>query len=166
VNSRPTIFYIWDYFMERTRRVLTASNSFVAAAGAGRLAPRQVPATGRIRIGRERIYRLCVSTLSLVLFFSPAHATYNTNLVGVVTSLMTYPAGYVLFMLNNQPTSNGSCNATYFELDVSNAADENAFNRVYARLAMAYATGEQVNVGFDNSASCGAGGFIQVYRIG
>jgi hypothetical protein len=104
--------------------------------------------------------------LSLVLFIPSAHATYNTNLAGVVTAVLTYPAGWVLFTLNNQPTSNGSCNATYFELDVPTAADENAFNRVYARLAMAYASGEQVNVGFDNSANCGTSGYIQVYRIG
>jgi hypothetical protein len=129
---------------------MVTSNFFIAARGAHRLAARRLPeaqfTTGRMRLGGRCVHRLCVSMLSLVLFASPAHATYNTNLVGLVTAFMTYPAGYVLFILNNQPTSNGSCNATYFELDVSDAADENAFNRVYARLAMAYASGEQVNI--------------------
>ena len=79
---------------------------------------------------------------------------------------MTYPSGILFFSLTNQPSSNGICNATYFELDVSDAIDETAFNRMYARLAMAYALGEQINIGFDNSANCGTGGYIQVYRIG
>jgi len=71
----------------------------------------------------------------------------------------------LLFKLTNQPTSNGSCDADFFELEPSATANDAAFNRMYARLAQAYATGESVNVGFDN-AGCGTSGYIRVYRIG
>ena len=95
-----------------------------------------------------------------------AHATYNANLSGTVTSVVTYTNGWFLFTLNDQPASNGSCNATYFEMDESSAANDTFFNMLYARLAQAYAMGEQVNVGFDNSGNCGTDGYIRVYRIG
>jgi hypothetical protein len=95
-----------------------------------------------------------------------AHATYNSNLAGTVTSIATYTNGMVLFSLANQPTSNGSCNATNFEVDVSDTVSDAAFNRMYARLAEAYALGETVNVGYDNTGSCAISGYIQVYRIG
>jgi hypothetical protein len=55
---------------------------------------------------------------------------------------MTYTTGIVLFTLANQPTSNGSCNAVYFELDPSTVVSDTAFDRMDARLAQAYATGQ------------------------
>ena len=106
-----------------------------------------------------------------LLLISSAHATYNTNTQGTVTNLMTYTSGALLFILNNQPASNGSCNAAYFELDMpgSNSGDpinDAAFNRMYARLLAAYSLGESVNVGYDDAGNCGGNGYIRVYRIG
>lgn len=101
-----------------------------------------------------------------LVFTSTAHATYNANLVGNVTSILTYTNGYFLFSLASQPTSNGSCNANLFEVDESAAANDTFFSMMYARLAQAYAMGEQVNVGFDDAGNCGKDGYIQVYRIG
>jgi hypothetical protein len=120
--------------------------------------------------GRRRAIKfakkLLVTVTALALSAPAAHATYNTNLTGNVSAIMTYTSGILLFTLTNQPTSNGSCNAIYFEVDPSNVVSDAAFDRMYARLAQAYATGEQVNVGFDGAANCGVGGYIQVYRIG
>lgn len=109
---------------------------------------------------------LAASVIALLASMPAAHATYNTNLVGTVNAVLTYTSGTLLFSLSNQPTSNGSCNSTYFEVDLANVASEAALDRLYARIAQAYAVGEQVNIGFDNSANCGASGYIQVYRIG
>lgn len=102
----------------------------------------------------------------IVACVSIANATYNANIVGGLASILTYNDGTLLFTLANQPTANGSCNAIFFELDPADATDDAAFNRMYARLAQAYAMGEQVNIGFDDAANCGAYGYIRVYRIG
>ena len=48
---------------------------------------------------------------------APASAAYNANLAGNLTSLLTYTGGHVLFTLANQPSANGTSNASYFELD-------------------------------------------------
>ena len=64
--------------------------------------------------------RLFALILASLTYAATVQAAYNSNLAGVVTSIATYPNGLLLFSLGNQPTSNGSCNATNFELDVSN----------------------------------------------
>lgn len=102
----------------------------------------------------------------MMTFVSSAQATYNANLVGGVSAIMTYTDGTLLSVLSNQPTANGSCSPVFFELDPSAATNDAAFNRLDARLAQAYATGEQVNIGFDEAGNCGAYGYIRVYRIG
>jgi hypothetical protein len=122
------------------------------------------------RAWRARTVRAC-AILSGLLLFSQAHAAYNYNMQGTVESLHTYTAGLVLIILSNQPTANGGCNASYFELDPpgvtgADTVNDAAFNRMYARVAQAYATGEQVNIGFDNTGTCGAWGYIRVYEIG
>lgn len=89
----------------------------------------------------------------IVTCVSIAHATYNANIVGGMVSILTYNDGMLLFTIANQPTANGSCNAIFFELDPVDATDDAAFNRRYARLAQAYAMGEQVNIGFDDAAN-------------
>ena len=115
--------------------------------------------------------KLWVSLLMAAAAWTPAFAAYNANMVGTVTDVLTYPNGLVYFRLANQPGSNGPCAGYYFELDSPNLpgsdfVNDAAFNRVYARLAQAYAMGEAVNIGFDNVGSCGCGGYIRAYRVG
>jgi len=121
-------------------------------------------------------FRASVRALGRVLYSLiavaclPAHAAYNANLSGNVTQILTYNSGIILFSLDNQPTSNGSCAPQFFELDPAvsgtDAAGIAAFNRMYARLLEAYTLGQPVNAGFDNTANCGAMGYITTYRIG
>jgi hypothetical protein len=101
--------------------------------------------------------------LTLLLAPLGSQAYYNANLVGVVTQVLTYPeSGHILFVLNNQP-SHPACNSSYFAF--GDAGSEAAVNRVYARLLVAHATGEPVNIGFDNEGNC-ASGYIRAHRVG
>ena len=116
---------------------------------------------------------MCTAGLILVISLAPrsATATYNANISGTPVSLLTYPSGLMLLNLSNQPTSNGSCNAGYFELDPpsyagADVANDAAFNRMYARAMSAFTTGTQITVGYDNAGTCGVSGYIRIYRIG
>ena len=100
-------------------------------------------------------------TLSLAPLGSQAY--YNANISGVVTQVLTYPeSGHILFVLNNQP-SHPTCNSSYFAF--GDVGTEAVVNRVYARLLLAHATGEPVNIGFDNAGDC-ASGYIRAHRVG
>ena len=124
--------------------------------------------TGSERSGNGVFYKGMACVLG-ILTCMPSHATYNANIVGNVTQILTYNSGVVLFSLDTQPTSNGACTPQFFELDPSSTNTPNdaaAVNRLYARLAQAYALGQPVNIGFDNAANCGVSGYITVYRIG
>jgi hypothetical protein len=106
-----------------------------------------------------------------LLLGNTADATYNTNLTGTIVSFATYDNGEILVVLSNQPSSNGSSSAAFFELDPpgiagSTVANDAAFGRMTARLALAYAAGQSVNLGYDNASNCAAGGYIRVYRVG
>ena len=104
--------------------------------------------------------------LSLVVMLPrSATAAYDANIIGTVTWLATSPSGLSLLILSDQPTSNGSCNAGYFDPPSSPGADvvsDAAFNRMYARALSAFTAGTPINVGHDNSGTCGAGGYIRV----
>jgi len=120
---------------------------------------------------RHRSYLGLLGTLIVLLFSSASQATYNTNLSGTVAAMMTYTSGGLLFALSNQPSANGTCSAQFFELDPptyvgSDVVNDATFSRMYARLAQAYATGESVNIGYDNAGNCGGSGYIRVYRVG
>lgn len=93
----------------------------------------------------------------------PIRATYNDNMSGEVTHVMTYTSGLILFRLKNQPGSHPSCTATYFA--IATDTPEAAAQRMYSRLLVAYASKQPVNIGFDNLASCG-NNYIRVYRVG
>jgi hypothetical protein len=128
---------------------------------------------GGDRPSRGRSWMSAAGAL-VALASTPSHAAYNANLSGYVTQILTYNSGIVMFSLDTQPTSNGSCAAAFFELDpastpndpasaVTNAA---AFNRMYARLLEAYTLGQPVNIGYDNAGNCSVLGYITTYRIG
>ena len=126
------------------------------------------------RKGRGPVWKL-LACVGITLSCMPSHAAYNANLTGFVTQILTYPSGVILFSLNNQPTSNGACNAQFFELDEPvpppppappNPGPDAILNRMYARLLQAYTLGQAVNVGYDDAATCAPGGYITVYRIG
>lgn len=56
---------------------------------------------------------ISVSLLGLACAL-PSHAVYNANISGVVTEVLTYSdCDQIFFRLQNQPTSSGSCTASY-----------------------------------------------------
>jgi hypothetical protein len=106
-----------------------------------------------------------IAALLSVGVMSTASATYNSNMGGTPTSVIAYEGGTVLFILDTQPTSNGACNAGYFEIDLANNTDA-VLARMYARLLVAYVQQQPVQIGYDNSGACGSSGYIHVYRVG
>jgi len=120
-------------------------------------------------MGFSRISLKLSTTLIVTAFglsiMSTAGAGYNANLTGTVTYLSQYEGGIFMFELSNQPASNGSCNATQFEIDPANNTDA-VMARMYARLVAAYYTQQPISIGYDNAGSCGTNGYIHVYVVG
>jgi hypothetical protein len=108
--------------------------------------------------------RLTLNGLLIGLTSLPSHAAYNANMFGTIQAVLTYPGSTsVLFRLNNQPSTHPACNPYYFS--IGDEIDAESRSRAYARLMLAYAMGENVNIGYDNAGTC-AGGWIRAYRIG
>ena len=100
----------------------------------------------------------------LLLICGPTHAIYNANMAGVVSEVLLYTdSDYVLFKLNNQPTTHPACTATYFA--VGSDVDPTRRKILIARLLLAKATGEQTNIGYDKDGAC-ANGYIRAHRVG
>ena len=104
------------------------------------------------------------SALLVLVFSAAANATYNANLSGVVTDVVTYSdAGVILIRLANQPSSHPACNAQYFAIDQT--LPEKLIDRMMARVLTGLASGVPLNIGFDNAGNC-AHGYIRIHRIG
>lgn len=93
-----------------------------------------------------------------------AGAVHNANMVGVLASVITYTDGdYIYFQLDNQPSTHPTCSPAYFVIPTDVTADRR--KALLARLMMAKAMGEVINIGFDNAGDC-AHGYIRVHRVG
>jgi hypothetical protein len=102
---------------------------------------------------------------SLLFVSTYAFSTYNSNITGVVDSVMTYSNDDgIYFHMSNQPTNGNGCNAAYFEIDAAVSADRK--KAMLARLLTAYAMHDTITVGYDGTGGCTSGGMLQVYRIG
>lgn len=92
-----------------------------------------------------------------------AFATYDANMVGKITQILTYPDGQIYIRLENQPTTHNGCNPAYFS--IATDVPQVAANRMLGRAMTAYTTGEVVNIGYAASGDC-ANTYIRVYRVG
>jgi hypothetical protein len=120
-------------------------------------------ATGRMSRFRLSL-KWSVALMTAVLSLTPAQAGYNANMTGVVTEVLTYlDSTMILFRLDNQPTTHPLCNPVYFAVNV--ATDSEVRKQVLARLLVAKATGESVNIGYDNAADC-SHSYIRAWRVG
>lgn len=104
--------------------------------------------------------------LFCVFFLSSFNAWshYNANMKGVVKTLAVYAdADYIYLQLENQPTEHPTCNPAYFV--IQSTVPENRRQMLLSRLSMAYASKEEVNIGYDAQGDC-ADGFIRLHRAG
>lgn len=105
-----------------------------------------------------------IPVLATALWSTNAFGVYNANTSGIVTMVITYTdSDQILFRLENQPSSHPACNANYFSVPAETPADRR--KAMLARLLLAKATGETINVGFDGTGACSSG-YIQAHRVG
>lgn len=110
---------------------------------------------------RLRTFVLCLATVAAA---TCVQAAYDANMRGPLEGFYVYADGdHVYFRLQNQPTSHNGCNPAYFVIPASVPADRR--KAMLARLSLAFALQEQVNIGYAANGDC-AHGYINVYRVG
>lgn len=93
-----------------------------------------------------------------------ASAGYDSNMKGIVTSVLTYTGGdQIYFILDNQPSTHPTCNASLFSIDAGVPSSRR--QQVLSRLLTAHATGKPVNIGYDSQGDC-SHSYIRVHRVG
>jgi hypothetical protein len=124
-----------------------------------------VSSSSRLEVSSMKKRQLVFLSLATVSFGSTStFATYNANMSGVVTDVLTYTdADYVFFRLDNQPASHPACNPNFFVLSASLPAERR--KQILVRLLVAKTSGESINVGYDNTGDC-TDGYIHVHRVG
>lgn len=107
----------------------------------------------------RRTASLLAVALAVFMASARSDATYNANISGVVSHVLTYDGPDILFRLNPMPA--GLC-SEYFVIpgDVPTEARQ----QLLARLLLAYSSREPVNIGYDNVAC--HGGRYRVHRVG
>jgi hypothetical protein len=105
---------------------------------------------------------LCLAAAAALAF--PAVAGYDENMQGVVADVVLYAYDdKIYFRLENQPTTHPECNPAYFAIDTATPADRRKM--MLARLLLAKATKEPMNVGFDKTGDC-SHTYIRAHRVG
>ncbi|MEJ2415776.1 MAG: hypothetical protein P8Y45_02355 [Exilibacterium sp.] len=106
-----------------------------------------------------------ISMLFMLLFSTQSSANYDANFKGKILSVLTYPhSKIILIRVEGQPTTHPVCSKfDYLAIDPN--IDHETRQIVFARLLMAYATGETVNIGYDANDEC-IGARMKVYRVG
>lgn len=111
-----------------------------------------------------KTFVIFLMALTLCAFTGQASAKYNANMQGIVKNVLVYTDGdYILFRLENQPSSHPACKTAYFT--ISAAIPHERRQMLLSRLLSAYAMKEKVNIGYDKEGDC-AGGRIRVHRVG
>jgi hypothetical protein len=96
--------------------------------------------------------------------FCSANAAYDANVAGELDGFYVYSdVDSIYLRLKNQPTSHNGCNPSYFVIPSTVPADRR--KAMLARLSLAYALGETLNIGFAANNDC-ADGYIRAYRVG
>src|SRR5215510_9326163 len=90
---------------------------------------------------------------AMILVSNPALAVYDANMSGVLHGVLTYAdTDSIYIRLTNQPTSHPACNAAYFVIDGSVTSERRKM--MLARLLTANASGESINIGYDDVGNC------------
>lgn len=92
-----------------------------------------------------------------------ASATYNANALFAVTGVLTYTETDAIYIMVSAPPSHGGCNNSFFVIPETTPVERR--KNLLARLLLAKATNESLNIGYDATGDC-ADGYIRVHRIG
>src|SRR5215813_8026061 len=106
--------------------------------------------------------RLLLVSIFVMTLVRPdeAGAVYNANLSGQIQYYWSYAEDdAIFFVLRNQPTTHPTCSPSFFVIDGTITADRRKM--MFARLSLAYALQENVNIGYDNAGNR-AEGYIRV----
>jgi len=111
-----------------------------------------------------RIGRVICLALGILATGGEAFASYYANMSGQLEGFYTYADGdYIYLRLVNQPTTHSGCNPSFFVIPETVPPDRR--KAMLARLALAYALKEPVNIGYAANGDC-QHGYINVYRVG
>lgn len=108
---------------------------------------------------KRGLKRAAIVFLAAITAGGPARAEYNSNIVGVIINVLTYDGGHFLFTLSAMPP--GPC-ANYFIVPGDIPVDGRQM--LLSRALVAKASGEEINLGFDNKAC--VNGWFRVHRVG
>ena len=93
----------------------------------------------------KKLRLACCLILALAMC-GKASAVYNANMSGQVEGYYIYADGdYIYFRLKNRSASHPACNSTYFIIPETVSSERRKM--MFARLLLAYATQENVNLG-------------------
>jgi hypothetical protein len=110
-----------------------------------------------------RIFRgLFLGALAAMVPVS-AFAVYNANGQFVIAGVLTYADTDAIYIVVAAPPSHSGCANTHFVIAGAIPADRR--KAMLARLLLAKATGEVLNLGYDATGDC-AEGYIRVHRVG
>jgi hypothetical protein len=100
-----------------------------------------------------------MSLVAIAVIADTASATYNSNVVGVISDVLTYDDGMILIRLSPMPS--GPC-SNYFVVPAEVPADGR--HMLLSRALTAHTVGKSVMVGYDN-ITC-VNGWYRLHRIG
>ena len=92
-----------------------------------------------------------------------AFATYNANGAFVIAGILTYADSDSIYVVVTAPPAHSGCNNAHFVISGAIPADRR--KAMLARLLLAKASGEVLNLGYDATGDC-AEGYIRVHRVG
>lgn len=108
------------------------------------------------------VRKLLIGTLAALAPVA-AFAAYNANGGFVISGVLTYAETDSIYVLVAAPPAHSGCSNAHFVISGAIPADRR--KAMLARLLLAKATGEVLNLGYDGTGDC-AEGYIRVHRVG
>lgn len=108
------------------------------------------------------VRKLLIAMLA-ALVPTAAFATYNANGGFSITGVLTYTETDSIYIMVSAPPAHSGCSNAFFVIPSTTTPDRRKI--LVARLLLAKATNETVNLGYDGTGDC-ADGYIRVHRIG
>lgn len=108
------------------------------------------------------VRKLLIGTLAALAPMA-AHAVYNANGGFVIAAVLTYADTDSIYVQVTAPPAHSGCTNAYFV--ISGAIPAERRKAMLARLLLAKATEEVMNLGYDGTGDC-AEGYIRIHRVG